>query len=79
MDLTKLSKIKLKLLEHCYYGILQADENKINQAMITYYSNDKFCEEECTIQAPDILIQRTGVSHDLYLGGHECLDNNFEP
>ena len=79
MNLSKLSDIKLKLLEHCYYGILQANEEKIQQALNKYYSTDDFMEEECTIQAPDILIKRTGISHDLYLGGNECVDDNLEP
>lgn len=78
IDLSKLSKQKITLLEACYYGILQADDDKITNVLSNYYSNDDFMEEECTIQSPKITIIRTGISHDLYLNNKECLDDNFE-
>jgi hypothetical protein len=78
MDITKLSPIKLKLLEDCYRAILLADENKIKQAQEDHFKTDDWLEEDCTPSLPTLHIHCSGIGNTLTINNTCCLDEDID-
>lgn len=79
INLGSLSEEKIELLKSCYYGILQADQQKILNVINKHFETGGWLEEECTPNYSTITIKRTGLSTDLYINNKSSIDSTLEP
>jgi len=78
LDLTKLSKQKLDILETCYYGLLIAKDDLIDKATKTITEDDLEESSDVPQSIDSILIKNTSISIELFINGKSCVDPNIE-